>query len=273
MSDGNGDSLPKPPDLVSGAFEAMIEKASLAAGQAIVLGMLAGIYIGFGGLFATVVLTGTEGTMPYGITQLLAGLAFATGLVMVVIAGAELFTGNLLMAGPVAARTLSPSKAVEVLVVVYIANFAGSFFLAVLVLASGLHLVEGGEIGKTAISIATTKADKGFVATVASGVLANMLVCLAVWLSYSAASTTDKVFAVMLPIAAFVAAGFEHSVANMYLLSYGWMVQLVSTEGGTISITGNFGNILGATIGNIIGGSSVALAYWWAYCRQRNSEC
>jgi formate transporter len=261
----NGASLSQPPDLTADVFQAMLEKSSLRVGQIAMLGVLAGIYIGFGGLFATIALAGADGVLPYGVAQILAGLVFATGLILVVIAGAELFTGNLLMAGSVAARSVPISKAIAALLVVYLGNFAGSILLAGVVLAAGLHLAEGGAIAKVALDIASTKTSHGFVAAMASGVLANMLVCLAVWLSYSAASTTDKVAAVILPIAAFVAAGFEHSVANMYLLSYAWMIPDTSSTG--ISISAIAGNLVPATIGNIIGGSSVALAYWWSYCR------
>jgi len=261
MSDGP--SLSQPPELTADVFKAMVEKSSLGIGQMVVLGVLAGIYIGFGGLFATVALAGADGILPYGVAQVVAGLVFTTGLVLVVIAGAELFTGNLLMVGPVAAQSLPPSKAAYVLLLVYLANFAGSILLALLVIASGLHLADGGAIAKVALDIASTKTSHGFIAAVASGVLANVLVCLAVWLSYSATSTTDKVAAVILPIAAFVAAGFEHSVANMYLLTYAWM--LPDARSSEISLAAIAGNLVPATIGNIIGGSSIALAYWWSY--------
>ncbi len=261
-------SLRQPPELTADVFKAMIEKSSLRTGQIVALGVLAGMYIGFGGLFATVALAGADAVLPHGVAQVLAGLVFATGLVLVVIAGAELFTGNLLMAGPVAAKSLPLSQATVALLVVYLANFAGSVLLAVLVFAAGMHLSEGGAIAAAAMDIASTKASLGFTAAVASGVLANILVCLAVWLSYSATSTTDKVAAVLLPIAAFVAAGLEHSVANMYLLSYAWMIQDASADAAAISLARILGNIVPATIGNIIGGSSVALAYWWSYHRE-----
>ncbi len=263
-------SLSQPPNLTSDVFKAMLEKSSLRIEQIVMLGVLAGIYIGFGGLFATVALAGSDGVLPYGLAQLLAGLVFTTGLVLVVIAGAELFTGNLLMAGPVAARNLTLSKAAIALLVVYLANFAGSLLLAALVFSAGLHLAGDGAVAKAALNIASTKTSHGFVAALASGVLANILVCLAVWLSYSATSTTDKVAAVILPIAAFVAAGFEHSIANMYLLPYAGMIQgAVPDSTAGISVASIAGNLIPATLGNVIGGSSVALAYWWSYCRER----
>lgn len=267
MSDGA--SLPQPPELTKDVFEAMVEKASLGIGQMVVLGVLAGIYIGFGGLFATIVLAGADGVLPYGLAQLLAGLVFTTGLVLVVVAGAELFTGNLLMAGPVAVKSLTFSKAAAALLVVYLANFAGSVLLAGVVVAANVHLAEDGAIGRVAADIASTKTSHSFSAALASGVLANILVCLAVWISYSATSTTDKVAAILLPIAAFVAAGLEHSVANMYLLSYAWMVQPASLAAAAeISLIDIAGNLVPATIGNIIGGAGVAFAYSLAYCRR-----
>lgn len=149
--------------------------------------------------------------------------------------------------------------------------------LAATVFASGLHLSGDGSVGRAALDMTETKTQMGFAATLASGILANMLVCLAVWLSYSGQSTTDKILGVTLPIAAFVAAGFEHSIANMYLLSYGWMVQdlaggdfwaLVAQDPpatDAMSATSFLGNLVPATVGNLIGGSVVALAYCWTY--------
>ncbi len=272
MSDGSGASPPQPPKLTSDVFEAMIEKSSLATGQIVVLGMLAGAYIGFGGLFATVALAGADGVLPYGAAQVLAGIVFVTGLTLVVVAGAELFTGNVLMFGPVADQELPLSTVAKALLTVYLANAVGSMLLAALVFSTGMHLAEDGAIAKAAIDIATTKSTIGFGQAMASGILANMLVCLAVWMSYGGSSTGDKIIAVALPIAAFVAAGLEHSVANMYLLPYGWLIANLSTEygqsEGAVTLLGILGNLVPATIGNLIGGACIALAYWWSYCRR-----
>lgn len=264
-------ALPEPPDLTDDVFSALEDKAALPLTSLIVLGMLAGVYIGLGGVFAIIALAGAE-AMPFGVGQVLAGLVFSLGLALVLIAGAELFTGNTLMAGPLAAGRIKPSATVRAWTVVYCANFAGSLLLAGLVLTSGMHLAGDGAVGRAAIDIGEAKTGNGLGATLASGVLANMLVCLAVWMAYAGHTVTEKVAGLTLPITAFVAAGFEHSVANMFLLPYAFMVQGVTSGAGSISIGGIVGNLAPATIGNIIGGSLVALAYWQVYVRRRDSE-
>ncbi|MCR6661639.1 MAG: formate/nitrite transporter family protein [Luteimonas sp.] len=258
-------ALEEPPALTKTIFAALEDKARLPVRSLIVLGFLAGAYIGLGGLFATVALAGAD-AMPYGTAQVLAGLVFSVGLVLVLIAGAELFTGNTLMLGSVAARRVGLGKAAKALVVVYCANFAGSLALAAVVLAAGVHEAGDGAVGRAALELGSTKTGKGFGTALASGVLANMLVCLAVWLAYAGHTVTQKVIGLLLPITAFVAAGLEHSVANMYLLPYALLVQQVLADASTsISVPGIAGNLAAATIGNVIGGAFIALAYRCAY--------
>lgn len=261
-------TMPDPPDLAEEIFAALEDKATLPFSSMIVLGILAGVYVGLGGVFATIALASSD-AMPFGVAQVLAGLVFSTGLALVLIAGAELFTGNILMAGPVAARRIAPGKAAWALAVVYCANFAGSLLLAALALAAGLHESGEGAIGRAALDLGATKIDKSFAATLASGVFANMLVCLAVWLAYAGRTVTQKIAGLILPIAAFVAAGLEHSVANMYLLPYALMVQAATGDmAASMSVAAIFGNLVPATIGNIVGGSLVALAYWQVYAKR-----
>lgn len=248
-------------------FRALEEKASLPLGTTLVLGMLAGVYIGLGSLFATVVLAGAE-ALPHGVAQMLAGLVFSVGLALVLIAGAELFTGNVLMMGPLAGGRISPSRVGLSLAVVYAANFLGSLLLAVLVVVAGVHEAADGAVGQAALELGATKTGNGFLPTLASGVLANMLVCLAVWLGYAGRTISQKIAGIVLPIAAFVAAGLEHSVANMYLLPYALMVEAVtSTPEAALSLPAILGNLVPAPLGNLIGGALVALAYWAAFLR------
>lgn len=262
-------SLPEPPDLTEAVFTELENKAALPVSSMIVLGMLAGVYIGLGGLFATVALAEAD-AMPFGAGQVMAGLVFSVGLALVLIAGAELFTGNTLMAGPIAARRLSLGTAFRALGIVYCANFAGSLLLAFVVLWSGFHQAGDGAVGQAAIDLATNKVGNPFTATLASGVLANMLVCLAVWLAYAGRTVTEKFVGLVLPIATFVAAGFEHSVANMYLLPYAFLIeQAIGEASFAISVGGMVGNLVPTTIGNIIGGSLVALAYGYVYAKRR----
>lgn len=268
MSGGDKTIAPEPPELTEEIFAALEEKAGLPVSSIIVLGMLAGFYVGLGGLFATVALAGAD-ALPFGVAQVMAGLVFSVGLALVLIAGAELFTGNTLMAGPVVAKKLSAGAAMRALGIVYCANFAGSLLLACLMLAAGVHEAGDGAVGRAALDLGATKVDKSFGATFSSGILANMLVCLAVWMAYAGRTVTGKFVGLLLPIAAFVAAGLEHSVANMYLLPYAFLVQGASGDaGGAISVAGIASNLVPATIGNVVGGSLVALAYGYVYARR-----
>lgn len=259
-------SAPPPPALVEEVFGGLADKAALPLRALILLGMLAGVYIGFGGLFATVALAGAE-SLPYGLGQVLAGIVFSLGLVLVLLAGAELFTGNLLFAGPVAAGRLPVKQAARALGIVYLANLAGAVALACVVTAAGLHDAGQGAVGRAALNLGANKVGNGFMATFASGVLANMLVCLAVWLAAAGRTVTQKLAGIVLPVGAFVAAGLEHSVANMYLLPYAWMVQEVSGATPVMSGGAMMGNLAPATLGNMVGGAVVALTYWAAYRR------
>lgn len=274
-------AAPKPPSLAEHVSDALKEKASLPLTTATLLGVLAGGYIAFGALFATIALAGGD-ALPHGLSQILAGLVFVLGLVLVIVAGAELFTGNTLMAGLLIVRRLTLREMLAAWGVAYVANLAGALLIAVLVLVSEVHLAGDGAVGHAARKLAETKGAPGFLPAFASGVLANMLVCLAVWMSYGAKSVADKVLAVLLPISAFVAAGLEHSIANMYLIPYGWMiksfadVQFWQTAGITagsfpsISVAGFVANLIPVTLGNIVGGFLIAAAYALAYLRKRD---
>ena len=237
-----------------------IEEAGIAkAGQAFVplatLGVLAGVFIAFGAAAYTMVMTGVD--MAYGPARLLGGLVFCLGLVLVIVGGAELFTGNALIImacvdGKVSARALLRNWGVT-----FFTNFAGAAALAVLVHATGLL---SGPMGATAMAIAKAKVALGFQEAFVRGILCNALVCLAVWLTFAGHSATDRILAILLPISAFVLLGFEHSIANMYLIPAGWLAGAPVTPGGFAH------NLLAVTLGNIVGGAGgVALSYWLAY--------
>jgi len=258
-------ALPEPPALTEKVFAALDDKAQLPLLSLIVLGMLAGVYIGLGGLFATIALAGSD-AMPFGFAQVLSGFVFALGLALVLVAGAELFTGNTLMAGPVAARRVAPALALRSLSIVYVANFAGSLLLVLVAFAAGIQDGGEGAVGRAAFEVGETKVGKDFWTTLASGIIANMLVCLAVWLAYAGNTVTEKIAGLVLPVAAFVAAGLEHSVANMYLLPFAYLVQGAASDADqAITLADIARNLTAATIGNIIGGSLVALAYLAVY--------
>jgi formate/nitrite transporter len=272
---GGLDALP-PAEVARKAETVGAAKARMSAVDVFVLGVLAGAFIALGAIFATTVTSGGA-DLPYGVTRLLAGLTFSLGLILVVGAGAELFTGNNLIVMAWASRRVSTARLLGNWTLVWIGNFVGAFATAVIVYVSGQYTFGGGVVGETALSIASAKTSLGLVDAVALGVLCNALVCLAVWLTYGARTTTDKVLAVVPPIAAFVAAGFEHSVANMYFLSIGLLIErdeefVAGVDGvdlaGLTWRNALVDNLLPVTIGNVIGGAVlVGAVYWFVYLR------
>ena len=187
----------------------------------VALAVLAGAFIALGSMFATTVLAGADGVIPFGVSRLLAGIVFGLGLILVVLGGAELFTGNNLMVMAWAAGKLPLRDMLRAWTIVYIGNFIGAVGTALLVFLSGQYLAGHGTVAAVALKIASDKTALPFDHALFLGILCNVLVCLAVWLSFGARTTTDKVLAVLFPVSAFVAAGFEHSVANMYFIPLG----------------------------------------------------
>jgi formate/nitrite transporter len=258
-----------------------VQKAEAPVLQTFILAILAGAFIAMGAMFATTVTAGAAGVLPYGVTRLLAGLVFCLGLVLVVVGGAELFTGNNLIVMAWASGKITARAVLKNWVIVYAGNFVGSFGTALLVFLGRQHAFGNGVIGETALRIALNKVQFDFVQAVALGIAGNALVCMAVWLTFSARSTLDKIAAVIFPITAFVAAGFEHSIANMYFIPYALLLQafdptfVAATALDTARLTwGSFlwNNLLPVTIGNVIGGTIlVAAVYWAVYLRDRGS--
>jgi len=256
-------------------------KAEVPALKMFALALLAGAFIALGAVFATTVATGALGILSYGVTKLLVGFVFCLGLVLVIVGGAELFTGNNLIVMAWASGKVTTKALLRNWVIVYLGNFVGALFTAILVVISRQYTFGGGAVGKTALSIANGKIDLAFGQAVALGVLCNVLVCLAVWMSFSARSTVDKIAVIIFPVTAFVAAGFEHSVANMYFIPIGLLIKkfdpiffanagldLSGLTWGTFFIN----NLLPVTIGNIIGGSVfVAAIYWAIFLRSSDS--
>jgi len=243
------------------------------------LAILAGAFIALGAVFATNTAAGSS-VLPFGVAKLLTGLVFCLGLILVVVGGAELFTGNNLIVMAWASGKVTGKALLRNWVIVYAGNFVGSFGTALLVLWSKQYTFGGGAVGETALKIAAGKAGLDFFQAMALGVLCNALVCLAVWLTFSARSTIDKIAAIIFPITAFVAAGFEHSVANMYFVPYGLLIKVsdpafIAEKGLELTnlTWGNFllNNLLPVTIGNIIGGAVlVAAIYWSVFLRNRD---
>ncbi len=271
-----------PPEMALMAEDVGAKKATMGLMPLFVLSILAGAFIAFGALFATTVAAGAEGVLPYGVTRLLSGFVFSLGLVLVVIGGAELFTGNNLIVMAWANGRVTTFQILRNWLIVYLGNFVGALGVAVMVFLSGQHLFGGGAVSAVALSIADHKSGLGLVEAILLGVLCNVLVCLAVWMSYSGRSTMDKVIAVVPPVTAFVAVGFEHSIANMYFIPLGLMIKYrPSTDLWTsidrtaadyqfLTIENFFiNNLLPVTLGNIIGGAVlVGVVYWFVYLRK-----
>ena len=267
-----------PPVEMARKAEAVGEtKAALGWANTFVLAVLAGAFIAMGAVFATTTLAGSS-SMPYGVARLLGGLTFSLGLILVVVAGAELFTGNNLIVMAWASRRVSTARLLRNWAIVYAGNFVGAVATAGLLYVGKQYEFGHGAVGTQALTIATAKTNLGFVQAMALGAFCNALVCLAVWLTYSARTTADKILAVIPPIAAFVAAGFEHSVANMFFIPMGlyikrdhsWIASTPNLPDLSHLTWGDFlvDNLLPVTIGNIVGGSvMVGAVYWFVYLR------
>jgi len=241
-----------------------------------ILGILAGSYIGFGGLLSTSVTFDMGPTLGMGFKRFLAGSVFSVGLILVVIAGAELFTGNNLMISSVMTKDIGFGTMTKRWGLVFVANFIGSILLALMFYASGLWKAGNGAMGAAAVGIAYSKVNLPFVEAFIRAIGCNWLVCLAVWMALAARQIVSKIWAIYFPIMAFVAIGFEHSVANMYFIPAGILLMNETVISNLVGIDlGMLGwanflwrNLLPVTIGNIIGGGVfVGMSYWGAYLR------
>jgi len=271
-----------PQEMAEKAEAIGVRKAELAFWPLFALAVLAGAFIALGAMFSTTTAAGSS-VLPYGVARLLIGLTFCVGLILVVVAGAELFTGNNLIVMAWASSKVSTLALLRNWVIVYIGNFIGSLGTAVLVFLAKQYTFGSGGVGEYALKVAASKLHYSFIQAVALGILCNALVCLAVWLTFSARSTAGKILAIIFPITAFVAASFEHSVANMYFVPYALFIKafdpafvtgLADKAPDLSTLTwGNFllKNLLPVTIGNIIGGVGlVALIYWFVYLRDKS---
>lgn len=259
-----------------------VQKIRLDITTMTALAVLAGAFIALGAMFATTVLAGADGVLPFGVSRLLSGVVFCLGLILVVVGGAELFTGNTLMVMAWAAGKVPLREMLRAWLIVYVGNFIGALGTAALVFLSGQYLSGKGGVAAVALTLALNKVTLSFDHAFFLGILCNVLVCLAVWLAFGARTTTDKILAVLFPVSAFVVAGFEHSVANMYLIPLGlfikaWAPAAVWTQIGqgdyaALTWPAFFVSLIPVTIGNIIGGGVlVGGAYWFIYLRTRRT--
>ncbi len=252
-----------PPQEIARKVERLgVAKARADTLTLLVLAVLAGAFISLGALLFTVVVT--ESGLGFGPTRLLGGLSFCLGLILVVVAGAELFTGNNLIAMAWASRLIGTREVMRSWLLVYVGNVVGCLGTVLLVVWADIAGLGKGAVGEMAVRIARSKADLTLAEAFTRGILSNALVCLAVWLAIGARSVADKVLAILFPVTAFVAMGFEHSIANWFFLPFGLAVDAL----GTVSIAGVGRNIVAVTAGNVAGGTLlVAGVYWVAYLR------
>lgn len=283
----NGFDALVPPEMAVRAEYIGVTKAGTPPAVTFLLAVLAGGFIAMGAVFSTTVTTGAAAAgVPFGLVRLAAGLAFCLGLILVVAGGAELFTGNHLIVMAWSSKRVTTLALLRNWTIVYAGNFVGSVLTAVGVFMAGQYTFGKGSVGAAALAIADAKCSLGYTQAFALGVLCNALVCMAVWLTLSARSTTDRLLAVIFPITAFVAAGFEHCVANMYFVPFGLLIKDLAAPAFWTSIgkepgafaslnIGNFllHNLVPVTVGNIVGGAGmVGGVYWLVYCRGRAPE-
>lgn len=244
-----------------------VTKAKADALTLLVLAFMAGVYIALGAMLYTVVITDTG--LGFGFTRLIGGLSFCLGLILVVIGGAELFTGNNLLAMAWAGNFITTRELLRNWLIVYTGNIFGAVAVAFAIYWAGTGDMSGGKVGENLVQIAGLKAGLSFGTGFIRGVLCNTLVCLAVWLAMGGRSVTDKILAILFPISAFVAMGFEHSVANWFFLPAGMLL-----DGGfSISTQGTVINLVSVTLGNLAGGSLiVAGIYKLAYLRGKTKN-
>lgn len=274
-----------PAEIARKAETVGVTKARMDVVSLMTLSVLAGAFIALGAMFATTVLAGADGVLPFGVSRLLAGIVFSLGLVLVVLGGAELFTGNNLMVMAWAAGKLPLRAMLRAWSIVYVGNFIGAAATALLVFLSGQYAGGGGAVTAVVLKIALGKVTMPIDQAFFLGILCNVLVCLAVWLTLGARTTTDKVIAIVFPVSAFVAAGFEHSVANMYFMPLGLFVkafapaalwaQLGASAADYAALTwpAFLLSLVPVTIGNIIGGGvMVGGVYWFVYLRGRSND-
>jgi formate transporter len=239
-----------------------VAKARLPLVQLVMLGVLAGAFIGLGSLYYVIVVS--DSTLGFAASRILGGLVFSLGLVLVVVAGAELFTGNNLLAMAWADGRITTAGVLRNWAIVCAANLVGAVGLALIVFLSGHTQMNSGAIGKAYLQIALAKSTLPPVEAFFRGVLCNILVCMAIWMTLAGRSVVDKVLAIIFPISAFVAAGFEHSIANMYFIPLGMML-----NPDAVALSGLFRNLVPVILGNIVGGSVlVALVYHVIYGRR-----
>ncbi len=244
-------------------------KAATEPVPAFALAVLAGLFVALGATFMLVVKC--DSALPFAATQLLGGFSFTLGLFLILAAGAELFTGNCLMVmGPLSGR-FGWGGLLKSWLVVIVGNLVGSLIAAALLIGADAGSANGGAFATAAVSVATAKTSLPWLTVFFRAILCNVLVCLAVWCGHAATNVADKFFAALLPVMAFMGAGFEHCVANMFFLPYALMLQATGVA-GAVTLGGCAVNLSAAILGNAVGGAALGIVYWFVYGRGRKEK-
>lgn len=278
MSDVKDLVIPDPNCLAAGAMEAKAESVGLGKAtndpvRLIFLAIMAGMQIAMGAMFMTLVKS--DSSLPFAAAQVCSAMCFSLGLICVVVAGAELFTGNNLMVMGALSKKYSWGAVIKNWVIVFIGNLIGSLIIVGLIAGCGTWGMNSGAIGDTMVSIAASKISLPWVTIFFRGIMCNILVCLAVWMGFAGKSVIDKIFTCIFPVTAFVACGFEHCVANMFFLPMGLVAYgsgfgaNVAGAADAMNIMGVLYNISGATLGNIVGGAVFVGAIYWVSYRKK----
>ena len=266
MADNENGTVMLPPAKTQEAFVHIgFAKARLTRGRAFVLAILAGAFVALGASFMLMVRS--DVSLSPTISLVLGGLAFCLGLFLVLVAGAELFTGNCLMVIGALDGRYPLVRMLRKWAIVYAGNAVGALLVVVLLLVSGFAEMQGGAVGELACSVAASKASLSPVVAFSRSILCNVLVCLAVWMGSAGKTVCDKLAAAILPVVAFVVLGFEHSVANMFFLPLGLVIEAL-WGGSSVVVLGVASNLVFVTLGNIVGGVAIAAAYWFVYGRE-----
>ena len=247
-----------------------VKKANLPFLASLMLAVIAGGGIGLGALYYTVVVS--DAALSFAAARVMGGVVFSLGLIIVLVGGAELFTGNNLIVMAWASGNVSAKEMLRNWVVVYFGNLIGALGLVILVFLSHHLDMNGGRVGLSILNTAVAKIQPDAVTLFFKGVLCNLLVCLAVWLAYAGRTVTDKIVAAILPVSAFIAAGFEHCVANMYFLPLAWLMTRTGNvpadfDASVITMTGIIHNLVPVTLGDIVGGAGLVGAMYWMIYR------
>lgn len=259
--------------------EIMPKKAGYGKIKTLVLSIAAGAFIAFGAQASMTIMTGAAECIGFGPTKLLGGIIFAAGLIMVVLTGAELFTGNVMMTMSVIEKKMSLSRLLRSWGIVYFGNLLGSLLVAALIFATGLCHTSHEALGALAVNTAHMKVNLTFMEAFVRGILCNWLVCMAIFMAFSAKTVIGKIFSIVFPITTFCASGYEHSIANMFFISNGIMEKAVPTIAAASGLTPEqlatlniktflFGNLIPVTLGNFVGAFVfIVLLFWTAYIR------